>query len=122
MLLDQSQVGQVLSLSDERDLWQKHSDQAFRLGYFLALHEGFAQGYAQCEADEARAWHEIIHPLAHPEAYADARVRNAEALSRREADEHERSFIARAYATPWTYRTQVQQAAVMAYPPPARGP
>ena len=122
MLPDQGQVQQVLSLSSDRDLWEKLADQAFRAGFFSAWQAGFDKGYARRVTDEARAWHEIIHPMAHPDAFADARVRNAEAAARRDAAEHERSFVARAYATPRPYRTAIQQTTTVSYPPPARGP
>jgi hypothetical protein len=124
MLPDPDQVSQTIALSNERDLWQKLADQAFRRGYSLGRDQGFTDGYAQCEADEAAAWHAIIAPMAYPERYEAQRLRNAEAFSRREADDHERTFAARAWATPSHLRTPVQASCVHAYPPPnnARAP
>jgi hypothetical protein len=60
--------------------------------------------------------------MAHPGAYASQRLMNTLAGCKREADEHERNFAARAWATPRRLRTPVQQATVHAYPPPVRGP
>ncbi len=123
MILDPDQVYHLIALSDERDLWQQLADQQFRAGFSVGHDAGFNAGYAQCEADSAASWHSLAGPLAHPERFAAQRLRNAEAFSRREADDHERSFIARAWATPGHHRTPVQQATVHAYPPPnARSP
>jgi hypothetical protein len=122
MLPDPSQVNQLIRLSDERDLLLRFADQQFRAGYLAGRQQGFTEGYAQCEADEAAAWHAIVSPLAHPERYAAQRLRNAEAYTKREANHHERSFAARAWATPSHQRTPVQQACVHAYDPPARSP
>src|SRR6266568_3237812 len=118
MIPDPSQVYHLIALSDERDLWQQFADQQFRAGYFAGRDQGFTEGYAKCEADEAAGWRAISTPLAHPERFAVQRLHNAEAFSRREADDHERSFIARAWATPNHLRTPVQAACVHAYPPP----
>ena len=122
MIPNPDQVSQILSLSDERELWSKYADQAFRWGFSFGHDAGFEAGYAQCEADEAAAWHAVIGPIAHPERYAAARIRNALAFTKREADEHERIFVARAYATDRRDRNDVQQACVLSYPPPSRGP
>ena len=122
MLPSPAQVRQVIALSDERDLWRKLADQAFRRGFSAGREQGFTEGYAQSEADYAADWRRLTGPLAHPERYAAQRLQNALAFSKREADEHERSFVARAYATHQRDRTPVQAACVLSYPPPSRGP
>lgn len=122
MLLDPRQVEQLLRLSDDRDLLLRFADQQFRAGYSAGHAQGFTDGYAQAEADEAAAWSAITTPLAHPERYETQRIRNAEAFSKREADHHEQSFVARAYTTPSRQRTAIQHACVYVYEPPARSP
>jgi hypothetical protein len=122
MLPDRAQVKQLLELSGERDMWRQAADQAFRRGFSVGYDTGFNAGYARCEADYETSWRTFAGPIAHPERYAAERLRNALAFSRREAGEHERLFVARAYATGRHDRTDAQQACVMSYPPPARGP
>lgn len=118
---DPSQVKQVLSLSDERDHWETLVDQAFRRGFQCGHDAGFARGYAQRDTDEAVWWRELARPIAHPDAYRQECARRnltaAEAGCRRDAAEQERIFIARAYATQNSMRTDAQAAAVLCYPP-----
>lgn len=80
--------------------------------------DGFREGYAQSEADNAAAWHAVTEPIAHPERGAARRIQAAVAGERRGAGEHERAFVARAYNTADRDRTDAQRGTVHLYPPP----
>lgn len=94
----------------------------WRLGYAAGRDDGWRDGYAQAEADMAASWHRAMYPAARPEAHrresAARRLAAAEAGCRRDAADHERAFVARAYATPARMRSEPEQAAVQLYPPP----
>jgi hypothetical protein len=111
----------VLALSGERDLWLRRELAAERRGYARGWDDGHRAGYEQAEADREDAWCHVMRRYApgYERERADRALRAAEAGCRRDAAEHERTFVARAYNTPAWQRTDVQRATVQAYPPPA---
>jgi hypothetical protein len=115
-------VADLIERSDERQLYLDRILAAGLRGYHRGHADGYLAGYEAAEADMAAAWHDVAYPVAHPEAYrreAAARgLRAAEAGERRDAAEHERAFVARAWNTPAHLRTDVQKATVLSYPPP----
>lgn len=114
---------ELLERSNEIDAYERRIIAAWRQGFAAGHSAGWRNGYGQCDADSAQAWHEVAYPVAHPQRYmrevAQRGLRAAEAGCRRDADEHERNFVARAYATPPHLRNEVQNATVQLYPPPA---
>jgi hypothetical protein len=121
----QAEVDALIEACDVHLKYERKLDAAWRDGFRAGRQVGQDEGYAQAEADMAAAWHEFARPVARPEAHrrevADRAVRLAEASSRRDSAEHERSFVARAFATPAHMRTDVQKATVQSCPPPASG-
>lgn len=111
----------LLDISRERDTWLRRVLRAERAGYRRGYRAGVAAGYRQSEAELAAAWYAVAHPVAQPEAYrrecAQRNLRLAEAGTRRDADEQERAFVGRAYATRQDQRTEVQRATVFLYAP-----
>jgi hypothetical protein len=82
---------------------------------------GWAEGYAQAEADMAASWKAITEPIARPERQLGRRLYAARTGGRDDAREHERAFVARAYATHPRDRSPAQRGAVYLYPPPRDG-
>jgi hypothetical protein len=113
----------VLAESGRHDTWLRRLLAAERSGYDSGRADGRTEGWAAAEADMAAAWHAVAYPVAQPEAHArevaGRCLRAAEAGERRDAAEHERAFVARAYNTRADQRTDVQAAAVQLYPPPS---
>lgn len=96
-----------------------HAEQRF--WFHLGYRHGHDVGYGRAETDMAAAWndsHTGISAMLNPST-APARVRAAEAESRRMARRHEAEFVARARRTPPAQRTLVQAAAVALYDQPA---
>lgn len=108
----------LLALSAERDAALRRQLEAERRAYERGRadeHEAaFAAGWAACEADLAAVLRGAVR---RPEEGWQQRVQAAEAGCRRDAAEHERAFVARAYATAPADRTPPQAATVQAYPP-----
>jgi hypothetical protein len=120
---DRRMQAALLALSDERDAAVRRQllleQRAFERGRLA----GYSDGYTAAERDMAAAWRAMTYPIVHREAHRRATAARclsaAEAGSRRDAAEHERAFVARAYSTRPDQRTVVQCATVLAYPPPA---
>jgi hypothetical protein len=122
----------LLELSSERDHWLRRVLNSWRQGFRAGRESGWQEGYAAREADEKEQWAiaarlllAAVRPVLNPAAdAADAarRVRAAEAACRRDAAEHEREYVARAYSTHPRDRTDAQRATVCSYPPPDRRP
>jgi hypothetical protein len=108
----------LLAESDRHDMWLRRLLDAERRGYARGHEAGFAAGWAASEADLAASWHALTEPVAHPERVTGRRIQAALAGERRDAAEHERAFVARAYNTAPQDRTAVQRAAALVYPPP----
>lgn len=112
----------VLALSDERDMWEARElatgRRALREGLADGWRDGFAAGYQQAEIDMAADWARLTEPVAHPGRAAQRRIQAALAGERRDAVEHERRFVARAWNTHRRDRTLVQRSATRLYPPP----
>lgn len=112
----------LLDRSDERDGWIRRVLASWREGFRAGHAVGWQDGYDAAEADMAASWHSAVYPAARPEAHrresAARRLAAAEAGCRRDAADHERAFVARAYATPARMRSEPEQAAVQLYPPP----
>jgi hypothetical protein len=115
---------EVLALSDERDRRLRRVLAAERAGFDRGYAAGRKAGYEQCDADREAGWQTIARPLADPDARrretAARCLSAAEAGTRRDAADHERAFVARAYATPGRLRTDAQRGTVRLYPPPGR--
>jgi hypothetical protein len=111
----------LLALSDERTAALRRLLAAEQLAAERGRAEGFAAGYAAAERDREADWRAFARPIAHPDAYrrdlAARCLRLAEAGARRDAADHERAFVARAYATAPADRTDAQAAAVLVYAP-----
>lgn len=102
--------------------------------YAGGLGDGYRDGYVRAEADQIAAWsvmrrrlHNAAATVLDPDGWereqvreAARRVRAAEAAEKRDQAEHERAFVARAYATAAHLRTEVQQAAILLYPSPSQ--
>jgi hypothetical protein len=83
---------------------------------------GRAAGYAACDRERDASWRVLAAPAARPTEHArdvaGQTLRAAEAGSRRDAAEHERAFVARAYATRPDRRMDAQRGTMLTYPPP----
>jgi hypothetical protein len=121
-----SAARELVAYSDALAAAEARAHAAWAEGYQAAAsasyQRGLADGYAACEADREAEWRAIARPVAHPEAYrrevAARALAAAESGCRRDAAQHEREFVARAYATDRRDRTEVQAACVFVYPPP----
>jgi hypothetical protein len=111
-------VVSTVTLSELLDINLALRLDAWRDGYRVGTEHGRAAGRAEAEAGMAASWREITEPVAHPERYEAQRLRAAIAGERRDAGEHERAFVARAYNTSPAGRAGPQAAAVYIYPPP----
>jgi hypothetical protein len=123
--------GRAIALADaidhdgERAAWSAIAAAQHR----AELTRAYADGRSDEAADNERAWRinagmivaQLDPASAAARELADRHVRAAEAGCRRDAAEHERSFAARAYATPDHARTPAQRATVYLYPPAATG-
>jgi hypothetical protein len=114
-----SQCFDLLAESGRHDAWLAWVLDGERRGYVRGHEAGFAAGWAASEANLAASWHAITEPVAHPERGTSRRIQAALTGERRGAAAHERAFVARAYATRDSDRTDAQRAAVFIYPPPA---
>jgi hypothetical protein len=92
---------------------------AWREGYAAGRADGYAEGHADAEESMAASWRAGAYPLAQPDAHrrevAARCLRAAEAGCRRDAAEHERTFVARAWNTRADQRTDVQAGTVRLY-------
>ena len=106
LLASHGQRAAILILSDERDMWQRHSQAAWQRGH----RDGWRAGYAQAEADMAAAWETLTEPIAHPERGTARRIQAALAGERQDQAGHEHRFTVTAHGTPPRDRTVVQAA------------
>ena len=114
-------VAGLLAHSDLLDTTLRLKLATWHDGYQLGHDHGRTIGRVEAEADMAASWRELAGPIAHPERFTAQRIRAAVAGGRRDAAEHERAFVARAYNTPDYLRTGPQRGTVLIYPPRAGG-
>lgn len=98
--------------ADTPDYWRS----LFADGHQADIEAAYRQGQADLAAEYAADWASMTEAIVHPERGADRRVRAAEAGQRRDASDHERTFVARAHNTADRDRTDVQRATVRLYP------
>lgn len=118
------EVAWLLEVSAERERALRRELAAWRDGFATGLEAGRQEGYERSESERESAWKRMARPFARPEVHAREQaarnVRAAEAECRRDADEQERAFTARARATPELLRTESQQGALRVFPGRAR--